>query len=141
MTDIIRHSLAAIAIGALLLLCSSCWGTHVDPEFLEKESPGLQVKGETVFTYNANTCQMAFNRQKKEFRVCTDTMSDYYVLTLNEVPTATGDRVKGDLVWTSVNDVISRTGVSFVVKKAERNQMMWLWSRKENIGVVIQVLN
>jgi len=127
-------------MAAVIWSCSSCYGSKVDPDFLATTVFGLQVKGNEVFKFDYYSCQTAFNLQKKEFRAHTDTMSDYYCLTLDKLPSSTGDKVKGDLVWTSTSDVSEKEDISFVVKKVERNQMMWLWSRKEGIGVVIQII-
>ena len=136
-----RHVCALAALAAALWAGTSCQGFKADPEFLATDSFELEVKGNQVFTYDAYTCQTAFNRARKEFRVHTDTMSDYYCLTLESIPSKTGEKVKGDITWTGKSDVVTRKGLSFTVKKVERNQMMWLWCRKEGIGVVIQVLN
>ena len=94
-----------------------------------------------IFKYDPLTCQVAFNRERGEFRVHTDNMSDYYCLTLKFVPTGEGQKVKGDITWTNRSDVVTKSDLAFVVKKVDRNGKMWLWCRKERIGAVIQVLD
>ena len=131
-----------ILILVVLVLClASCEGSKVDPEFVTTTDCNLRVKDQVVFKYDPLTCQTAFNREKGEFRVHTDNMSDYYCVTLRSVPTGEDQKVKGSISWTSSSDVITRSGLTFVVKKADRAGRMWLWCRKERIGVVIQVLD
>ena len=137
-----RH-IARIPVFAALLGCiilSSCTGGKVDPEFIATSDCNLRVKGEVVFKYDPLTCQTAFNRRKCEFRVHTDNMSDYYCVNLNLVPTAEGQKAKGDITWTNRSDVVSRKDLTFHVKKADRSGRIWLRCRKEQIGVVIHVL-
>ena len=133
-----RISLIAALLGCMLL--SSCTGSNGDPEFVNTYDCNLRVKGEVVFNYSPSTCQLAFNRERNEFRVHTDNMSDYYSLKLHSIPTAEGQRVKGDIVWTNKSDVLTRKDLAFQVKKADRAGRFWLWNRKEQIGVVIHVL-
>ena len=130
-----------LAVFLLAVLCSSCTGNKVDPEFVATSDFSLKVKDDMVFKYDPLTCQVAFNREKSEFRVHTDNMSDYYCLDLKFVPTGEGQKVKGDITWTSRSDVVKKSDLSFVVKKVDRTGKMWLWCRKERIGAVIQVLD
>ena len=132
-----------IYLAALLLavLFSSCTGNKVDPEFVATSDFSLKVKDDMVFKYDPLTCQVAFNRERGEFRVHTDNMSDYYCLNLRFVPTGGGQKGKGDITWTNRSDVVTRNDLAFVVKKVDRTGRMWLWCRKERIGAVIQVLD
>ena len=128
-----RHPARITMLAALLgcLVLSSCTGGKADPDFIATSDCNLRVKGEV---------QTAFNRRNCEFRVHTDNMSDYYCVTLNLVPTAEGQKAKGDITWTSRSDVVTRRDLTFHVKKADRSGRLWLWCRKEQIGVVIHVL-
>ena len=137
-----RHPARITMLAALLgcLVLSSCTGGKADPDFIATSDCNLRVKGEVVFKYDPLTCQTAFNRRNCEFRVHTDNMSDYYCVTLNLVPTAEGQKAKGDITWTSRSDVVTRRDLTFHVKKADRYGRLWLWCRKEQIGLVIHVL-
>lgn len=137
-----KHSVLKYMPALLLsvLLCS-CANGKVDPEFINIPDFGLRVKDQKVFTYDAMTCQVAFNRERGEFRVHKDNMSDYYCLNLRYVPTGEDQKVKGDIVWTSSNSIVNKKDLGFVVKKVDRTGRMWLWCRKERIGAVIQVLD
>ncbi len=135
-----RHIYLAVLVLAAALF-SSCSGNKVDPEFVATSDFSLKVKDDMIFKYDPLTCQVAFNRERGEFRVHTDNMSDYYCLTLKFVPTGEGQKVKGDITWTNRSDVVTKSDLAFVVKKVDRNGKMWLWCRKERIGAVIQVLD
>lgn len=125
-----------------MALCMvSCHATKVDPEFLTTNTTGLTVKGSTVFTFDPLTCQTAFNREKGEFRVHTDNMSDYYCVSLSTIPTSQGQKAKGDIIWTSKSQVQTKRDLSFQVEKVDRSGRLWLWSRKEAIGVLVQILD
>lgn len=122
------------------ILAASCQG-KVDPEFINTQDFGLQVKDTKVFTYDALTWQTAFNRERREFRVHTDNMSDYYCVNLSTIPSSQGQKVKGSIVWTSSSDVISKEGLTFNVEKIDRAGRIWLWCKKERIGAVVQALD
>lgn len=134
-----RRTLTYILLASICL--ASCTSNKVDPEFVASTDFELRVKDQTVFAYDPLTCQVAFNRQKREFRVHKDNMSDYYCLTLKAVPTAEDQKVKGDITWTSRSDVVTKRDLNFVVKKADRSGRLWLWCKKERIGAVIEVLD
>lgn len=129
-----------LSVLAACLLLSSCTGNKVDPEFVATSDFSLRVKDETVFSFDPLTCQVAFNRQKCEFRIHRDNLSDYYRLDLQYVPTAEDQKVKGDITWTNRSDIVTRKDLAFVVKKTDRSGRLWLWCKKERIGAVIQVL-
>ena len=127
-----------------MLICiaaSSCQGSKVDPEFVGTNTTGLTVKGQKVFVFDSMNCQTSFKRESCEYRSFTDNMSDYYCVKLDYVPTEIGQKVKGELKWTSKSEIISKKGLSFTVEKTDRGGRLWLWCRKESIGVIIQTLN
>ena len=127
-----------------MLICiaaSSCQGSKVDPEFVGTNTTGLTVKGQKVFVFDSMNCQTSFKRESCEYRSFTDNMSDYYCVKLDYVPTENGQKGKGELKWTSKSEIISKKGLSFTVEKTDRSGRLWLWCRKESIGVIIQTLN
>lgn len=130
---------AALVCALCMLLCG-CQG-KVDPEFTGSSTVGLQVDGNVIFEFDPLTWQSAFNRDRCEFRMHTDNMSDYYCVTLNLVPAAVGQKAKGDIIWTSRSSISSRKGMNFTVEKMDRSGKLWLWCRKERLGVTVQVLD
>ncbi|MCQ2135243.1 MAG: hypothetical protein MJY88_09775 [Bacteroidales bacterium] len=126
-----------VIIAALSLACS-CDKVKVDQDFLDSENLCLVEAGRKIHTYDPLTWQVAFNKDKKEFRVFSDTMSDYYVLTCSEVPTAVGQEIHANLKW-SESSIVNRTGLTFRVEKISGDKI-WLWCRKSRIEVSVMAL-
>lgn len=137
-----RHirTLILTAAASLCLMASGCQ-SKVDPEFITSSTIGLQVKDDVIFEYDPLTWQTSFNREKCEFRAHTDNMSDYYTLSLNLVPTGVDQKAKGDIKWTSRSSIVNKKGLTFIVKKMDRSGKLWLWCKKEQIGVTVQILD
>ena len=127
-----------LLITGLVLFCS-CSGNISQNALLRNNQVSLSVDGKEIMHYDNNLCQMGFNRGKGEFRVHTDNMSDYFVITLGCVPTETGKSVTGDVVWTTHNAEQSRKGVAFDVLKVEGDKI-WLWSGPSKVGAIVRVL-
>ena len=115
-------------------------GGKVDSEFIGSNDICLRVKGSTVFTYNPLTCQLAFNRRNCEFRVHTDTMSDYYCVTLDAIPSSEDQKIDGSLCWTSSSSILHKD-CTFRVEKISTDGCVWLWDRKDKIGAVVKILD
>jgi hypothetical protein len=115
-------------------------GGKVDSEFIGSSDICLRVKGSTVFTYNPLTCQLAFNRRNCEFRVHTDTMSDYYCVTLDAIPSSEDQKIDGSLCWTSSSSILHKD-CTFRVEKISTDGCVWLWDRKDKIGAVVKILD
>ena len=126
----------------LLLLAGGCRDAQMRMRdaFAEHESLCLMVGGDIPFTYDPLNCQIAFSRDRKEFRAHSDTMSDFYAVTLSEIPTEAGQRVTADLVWTTERDVLTRKNLTLEVVRVEGDQF-WLWSRSGRIGLMLRVLD
>lgn len=138
-TDIkIIHRVTA---AVLLVLCAAgCESSRVDPMFLSNDENALVVAGVEQFKWDDMSCQMSYSREKKEFRVFTDTMSDYYCITMSETPLAQGMRLDCSVTWTSTDDITTKTGLDFRVEQVDGNGKAWLWNRKERIGIIVQVI-
>jgi len=127
-------------LAALLLTCACMNESFVTPFVENMEEVCMVQRSRTVFTYNPSTCQMAFNRERCEFRVHTDNMSDFYTLTLSRIPSEAGQKVTGTLVWTDDNEVNARKNVTFTAEKLEGDRI-WLWTDNGQIGVVVRILD
>lgn len=138
MRNLRRYLLPAAAI--LILTLSGCQG-KVDPSFVSSSKVCLRVKDETVMTFDPLTWQSSFNREKCEFGMHTDNMSDYWRVHLNIVPTSANQKARGSIEWTSHSSVNTKSDLTFIVEKIDRSGHLWLWCRKERIGVVVQVLD
>ena len=101
----------------------------------------LKVKGTLVYQYVSGSSQMALNRGRKEFRAGTDTMSDYFRLTLSELPRENGQTMTGSLQWTTSDNTPSLSGLSFKVERIGDDGTVWLWCPSQKILVVMKLLN
>ena len=122
-----------------VLLLGGCSDERMRNAFVENDELRLMVGGSVPFTYEPNTCQLAFSRDRREFRACTDNMSDFYVVSLSYIPTELGDRLSADLVWTTERDVLTRKNLTLEVVRIEGDQF-WLWSDSGRIGLGIRIL-
>lgn len=129
----------AILLLASTLLCG-CNDTRRRNAFVENNDIRLQVGSTVHFRYDPLTCQMAFSRDRKEFRAQTDNTSDYYSVVLSDIPVQTGETVSADLTWTTETDILTRNDLSLEVLKIDGNRI-WLWSSSGRIGVSIVVMN
>lgn len=131
------RTLFLLFLGVLLL--GGCSDERMRNAFVENDELRLMVGGSVPFTYEPNTCQLAFSRDRREFRACTDNMSDFYVVSLSYIPTELGDRLSADLVWTTERDVLTRKNLTLEVVRIEGDQF-WLWSDSGRIGLGIRIL-
>ena len=131
-----RHIL--LILSALVLLCG-CSDKRMRIAFSESEEIRLMVGGTVPFTFDPNTCQLAFSRDRKEFRAHTDNMSDFYAVRFTEIPSTLGQTVTADLTWTTERDVLTRKNLTLEVVRIEGDKF-WLWSNSGRIGLSIRVL-
>lgn len=130
----------------LLLLLSApvfpaCNRDGFDKSDFDISEACLKVRGSVVFAYTPGSSQMALNRGRKEFRAGTDTMSDYFLLRMSELPRETGQALTGTLQWTTSDDIVNRSGLSFKVERIADDGTVWLWCASQKITVVMRLLN
>lgn len=130
------------ALVCVTLLMTACNGRNsLDPEFLENDDITLMVNGQQVFAYSDLTCQSSYNRTKRQFSAGTDTMSSYFTLTVPEMPASEGQEIEGcTLFWTKAASTKSMPNLSFTVKQIRQDGKVWLWSKKNKVAIVVQIL-
>ena len=129
-----------LSIIALLALClAGCREHNLSDDFKFDSTIRLEIKGYTIFRYDPLTCQIGFNRERCEFRIHTDNMSDFYMLRLDEMPGRVGQSVNGVASWTTGDDLHSKK-TAFEALKFEGGRI-WLWSSSSRIAVVVQTLD
>ena len=124
---------------AVLTILTGCSDKRMRSAFSENDEIRLMVGGSIPFTYEPNTCQLSFSRDRKEFRAHTDNMSDFYAVTFRELPSNLGQTVTADLTWTTERDVLTRKNLTLEVVRIEGDQF-WLWSNSGRIGLCIRIL-
>ena len=130
-----------LALFAALMVFPACNRDGFNKADFELTDVCLKVKGTIVYQYVSGASQMAFNRGRKEFRAGTDTMSDYFLLTMSEVPHEDGQTLTGSLQWTTDDDTPHMTGLSFKVERIGDDGTVWLWCPSQKILVVMKLLN
>ena len=123
----------------LLVALAGCQDERQRNAFCENEGVRLMVGGSIAFNYEPNTCQLAFSRERREFRAFTDTMSDFFVAELSQLPVNLGQRLTANLVWTTEREVLTRKNLTLEVVRLE-GDMVWLWSASGRIGLVVRIL-
>ncbi len=131
-----RRLAAFLAIAVLLCGCND---TRRRNAFVENNDIRLQIGSTIQFRYDPLTCQLAFSRDRREFRAQTDNTSDYYSIVLSEIPANIGQRVSGNLTWTTETDILTRDDLDLEVLRIEGDQV-WLWSSSGRTGVMIKLL-
>lgn len=127
-----------LVLAAVLCLCSC----HDDifPAFVADDSIHLEVDGVLQLRYDETYCQLGFSRERRQFRMCTDSMSDYFAVQMSALPNSEGDLLQADLTWTTKRDVITRKNIALEVVKTEGDKF-WLWNEQGRIALVIQILD
>ena len=122
-----------------LLALTGCQDERQRAAFCENEGVRLLVGGSIAFSYEPNTCQLAFSRDLREFRAFTDSMSDFFVATFSRVPSELGQRLTASLTWTTEREVLTRKNLTLEVVRLE-GDMVWLWSDAGRIGLTVRIL-
>lgn len=129
----------AIILLLSLLALTGCQDERQRAAFCENEGVRLLVGGSIAFSYEPNTCQLAFSRDLREFRAFTDSMSDFFVATFSRVPSELGQRLTASLTWTTEREVLTRKNLTLEVVRLE-GDMVWLWSDAGRIGLTVRIL-
>lgn len=138
------NNIAAIASAVLLFSASvSCERNHEpepDPEFIGADKASLVIDGTMVHCYKLNESQLAFSRDARQFRMCDDNMSEYFVVTCSAIPTQVGQEVDCVIKWTSDKGV-SEKMVTLKAKQLSDDGYIWLWNGKKRVGACVKVLD
>ena len=136
-----RHALNIILCLAAALLLSGCGNRHGwDKDFTDNDVISLTVNKVKAFEYDPVTCQLGYNDAKREFRVSTDNMSDYLIVTLSKIPTSKDDQVTGSITWTGPDYTRDLKNLSFNTVKVEHGKI-WLWNQANKLAVIIPVMD
>lgn len=127
-----------ILIAFIFAICS-CVEPKPNDSFLESNDLCLIFKDKIIHKYDPLTWQLGYNQTKKEFRVYNDNVSDFYILTCNQLPQKVGQEIQGDLKW-SDSSIKNRKNLTFTVKKIDYQGRIWLWNSKNEIAISVMVL-
>lgn len=127
-----------IIIFTAVLAAVGCNPYDIDEILLQRDDISLTVKGELVFSYDPADCQLGQNEESGSFRVFDDILGNWFILNCRTTPDTEGQSLKADLEYTSQTDTKKLNGLTFVVKKTDRNGYVWLWNDERKIGVIVR---
>ena len=128
-----------ILILAAALLCWGCNRTSSISTFTADETVRLEIDGDKVFVYTPADCQLSYTEQKREFRAMTDTMLDYFCITLDAIPAHVGNTAVASMTWSSELGERSRNEITLEAKRI-KGDILWLCDRSQHTAVVVRVL-
>lgn len=134
-----RKRLHVILISLLCACACQQQGATDLASFVANDTVRLEFDGVSVFTYVPNTCQLAYNEQRCEFRAHTDTMLDYFVITMDEVPGCAGTAVNATIVWSTSAGERTKENVTLYAKRI-RGDVIWLCDDSRHTAAVVRVL-
>lgn len=124
---------------SIIFLTFGCTEDFTEEQFLDSDTPILVESGKEILRYDENSCQAAFNRERGEFRIMKDNLSDFYAVRLENLAFKTGDEVWGSVCWSEPYNIQEKKDIAFKVVKLE-GDMIWLKSDKERIQLVLRTL-
>ena len=130
-------------LALLVLAFTGCDNKKVemDLDMYNSEQVSLMVRGKKVFVFDELNGQLAYNRTLRQFRAGNDDMSNYFVLTCNDLPREEGQEIRADLQWKSGNAVKNTSGVTLKVEKYDGTGLVWLWNAADKTGAIVKILN
>lgn len=135
-----KYYLIYISLFFITIFAISCTRYDVEEVLLEKEEISLSWKGTLKMKYDENTWQTAFNRDRNEFRVHDDNMSDWFKVTCRRPVTSKGQEVTADIEWTEQSSIRKRNGLTLTVERMEDDGRIWLWNKSEGLAIVVKML-
>ncbi|MBR4809264.1 MAG: hypothetical protein IK031_03180 [Bacteroidales bacterium] len=128
-----------LALAAAALLCCACNRTTSITAFTADDTVRLEIDGNRVFVYDAAGCQLSYNEQRREFRAMTDTMLDYFCITLDAIPAQAGATAVASISWSSETGELGRNGITLEAKRI-KGDVIWLCDRSQHTAAVVRVL-
>ncbi len=127
------------ALLAALSLCG-CVHTTILPSFLSDDTVRLEIDGAPVFTYDKVSCQLSFNEQRGHMGAMTDTMLDFFCVTLDHIPQNVGEKARASISWTTPEGEKSINEVTLETKRI-KGDILWLCDEAQRTAAVVRVLN
>ncbi len=125
-----------IPLLAALLAACAC-NAKIDEAILASPDLGIYQDGTALIRYEPLKYQNAYNESLRQFRIHDDTMSEYFILTLDAIPSAQGQKVTGSVKSSAMPDA---DGLEFTVEKTDGDGRVWLWCKKRKLAVTAEVL-
>lgn len=123
-------------ISGLLLVMAGC--TPYNPsEALLQQEVSLTWKGNVQVIYDPDSYQLGYSSSNNEYRVYDDRLAYWFTVRCSERPVEEGQHITADVSWTGESRTMKLKGIGMRVEKTDGNGLVWLWSQKERISIVI----
>ena len=129
---------ALVLTGAILCACNIQGITDMQT-FTGDDTVRLELDGVRCFIYKPGTCQLAYNEKRCEFRAHSDTMLDYFILTLERLPAFKGQKVTGTIIWSTNRGERTKNNITLSVRRI-KGDTIWLCDESSRNAVVVRVL-
>lgn len=130
--------LATLSIATLFCCCQPQGVTDLS-SFVADNTVRLELDGACIFRYNEKTCQLAYNEQHCEWRAHTDSMLDFFVLTLDGIPEKAGTQYNASLLWSTTSGERTKTNITLNTVRIE-GDVVWLCDESCRNAVVVRIL-
>ena len=128
-----------IAVLLLSMFVTGCLEEKVDEILMQQDDVSLVVRGSVILHYDGNTCQMAYNAKKSEYRVMDDGMAHYFILKCDSDLSDLEQVLTAELRYTTLTDIKVEKGLTFSIVKVEPSTgKFWLWCQSRKIGIVVR---
>ena len=124
----------------LAMLCMTACGVDVEEVLLSRSDLSLTIKGETIISFDENTCQLGYNTGSNEYRVYDEKLTSWYIAKCSVMPTSEGQEIKVDLEYTTQKSIKSIKGLECKVEKISSDGLIWLWNKDRQIGIILKQL-
>lgn len=127
-----------LSLASLLLGLAACdKEREIDSALLTTEDYCLEVNGKMVQSFSDPACQKGFNASKGQFRVGDDTMTEYYIVECDKVPSSKDETLTVNLAWTLGSTVQTRSGLKMKVSQIGDDGRIWLWSSRDAVAAIV----
>ena len=124
----------------LAMLCMTACGVDVEEVLLSRSDLSLTIKGETIISFDENTCQLGYNTGSNEYRVYDEKLTSWYIAKCSVMPTSEAQEIKVDQEYTTQKSVKSIKGLECKVEKISSDGLIWLWNKDRQIGIILKQL-
>ena len=126
------------AVAALAL--SGCQFQNIEEVLLNRSDISMTMKGALQMAFNENTCQLGYNTERNEFRVYDEALENWFFLRCSAKPTSEGQTLKATLEYTIAGSTKTLEDLEFTVEKTSSDDLIWLWNKDRQIGIVVKSL-
>lgn len=124
-------------ISGLLLIMAGCTPYNPSEALLQQEI-SLTWKGTVQVIYDHDSYQLGYSSGRNEYRVYDDRLAYWFTLRCSERPVEEDQRITADVSWTGKSRTMTLKGIDMTVEKINEDGLVWLWSQKERISIVIK---